>query len=121
MKFNINDTPTVLIKWIDECILSKTTEGFVKVATTFAVLNYKSTIDDVVIKFMSTMADEDGYIDIDYFCDNLTKSIDTVGDSVDIPMKMFFNIPFVSSLTINITKHDVEVMKNLMRDKGVSK
>lgn len=119
MKLHINESPAVALKWIDDCILSKTTDNFVKVASTFAILNFKDTIDAGIISAMQAMADKDGYVNIDNFCDNLVKAIDTVGDSVNIPLSMFVNIPFVSKLTINVTKQDIDVMRDYMNEKGV--
>lgn len=120
MKLHINKAPDVAIKWIDSCIMSKTTDNFVKVAVTFAILNFKNVLDNGIVSALKVMADDNGYIDIDSFCDNLSKSLDTVGGSVVIPVGMFVDIPFVSKLTINVDKQDIDVMKQLMKESGVN-
>lgn len=119
MRLHINNAPTVVIKFIDSCILSKTTDNFLKVAVTFAILNFKNTIDTRVIEALKVMADDNGYMDIDTVCENLTQSLDTVGGSVVIPLGMFVDMPFVSKLTVNINKQDITVLKELMKENGV--
>lgn len=119
MKFHIENAPNVVLEWFDACILAKTPVKFIKTAATFAILTFKDKIEEVITQYAQSVADTEGYIDIDTLCDNLTKSIEIVGDSVDIPMGMFIDNPLFQKLTITVTKQDIQTLKELMTEKGV--